>query len=1275
MSERGRGGRVRRGLVGLSAVRVLWLPLSLCGWAAGATEPAQQPLITRVGEVPKPNVMVTLDDSGSMLADYMPEGSFKVNNKSVAVAGGWVAGFPGDPRKGGSGSYQVSTALAEKLAASTSDNLQQIQYRSPDINSIWYNPDIRYLPWIKPDGGRMDNSTPTAARWDPIFNPTATFDLVTKRSFNITWSTNASGSTTTTSKSFSPGLYYRLKAGADPTAKGSYVRYDVNVENEQGPTTKAAARTDCAGTRCTVTEERQNFANWFTYYRMRESLSKAALSEALSNYVGKMRVGWGQINKTSSSSIDGKNFTVIQKGIRPLDTAHLSTVLTGIQGVESWPGTPLRTALKVVGSYFEERNSGSAAQAGNPWLTTIGDAGSGRLACRRSVNLLTTDGYYNDGSPGVGDWDSNSSLNYDYSGSVNNPDGHSPTKYSPQRPYKDGATTYSDTLADVAMKYFIRDLDSQVPNRVAPVDGDIAFWQHLTQFTVGIGVKGTLDSSSPAAKKSTLAALKAGTLDWTNPSSNAGKIDDLWHAAVNTGGDFYSVTNVTELTKSLYDAFGKAVGNIAREAGVATVATTLSASNIKFVPEYKSVAWYGDVKAYALDEYGSVPNGSAALWSASAVLPVAANRSLYTFNGSTPVEFKWATIGATNQAALTEDLLNYVRGDQSREGTDSSDYRARYGKLLGDFVNSPPVLVKDLVDLSYELLSDTTQAASYRAYVAAKALRSNATLFVGGNAGILHGFRVSDGVEVFGFLPRTGLANLPQIADQAYGGAGVFHRFFVDGPLLETDAYIVPRGESAARWTNVLLGSMGAGGKSVFALTVPVADPTAMSANSLQWELTGDSDLGYVMSSMRVGKIQGSGGGWYAFVPNGAHSDSGNAVLLVVNLQTGAIAGRITLPSSGANGLMGVRLLRNSRQEVYAAYAGDLQGNLWRIDFEGASSSTWKVGLKGQPLFRARNDDGTVQPIMAPPTVILHPSGGTLVLFGTGRLVDLTDAGNTALQSFYGVWDKTPVEASSVLLDSHFAEHEGGGGNAYRSKLVEQTISTDAVQSSQGSQYYVVSSNTVNWSAKKGWFMDLTIAPGQRVTFGAQTLLGWVFFTSIVPAGQAAECEVTSSGAYSFMLDALTGGAATTTQFDINGDGVIDATDNTSSTDDGGIAGYQTSADGADKLLGERAGLVDDEDSPLTGNAAAQAASKQCQGSSKCAAGYCLVVVVNTSNAAEEMCVKASCQVGTAEYQCCMEPHSEGCCDPHTDPLCEGGNTKPIKDRIWKRLITIPSAG
>lgn len=1253
-----------------SAVSVFFAFLALVTFSAQSAEPTQSPLITRIGEPPQPNVMVTIDDSGSMLADFIPDGTFSLYSKSITLArsSNFNGGFPNDPRK-----PSERAVVSIKKSVSTSDLIFQAQFRSPDVNVLWYNPNVRYLPWLKADGTRYANADPAAARWDPV-NGTTTFDLTknyTGSAAQISehWVTasstivDTSKESTKTKNDFYPGLYYRLVGSGgtiDPTKIAHYTRYDINDSANYGPSSKPAARTDCVAdtSRCTQIEERKNFANWFTYHRMREFVAKAAMSEVLPSFVNKMRAGWGKINQ-NDSSVDGETFSVVVKPIRPLDTSYLSTVLTGIQSYKSSGSTPLKMAVREVGRYFDNRTD-----AGNPWLNTVGDASSGKKSCRRSFHLLTTDGYYDYDSTSIGDIDSTDST-YDYSSAADNPGNYSPTKYTATLPFSDAPNNYSNTLADWAMSFWIRDLEPDAENLVGPIGSNIAFWQHLSLYGIGIGVTGKFDASTAAKKAAVMASLTAGTDSWPNPSSSSAyKADDLWHAAVNTGGDYYTATNVAQLKSALFDAFTKAVGTISKEAGVATVATTLSESNLKFVPEYKSIAWYGDVKAYALDTSGSV-SSKTPRWQASDMLPDWDSRKLFTWGDSGPVAFTWDTLGASTQGVLgSADFVNFLRGDTSKEGNDATNFRNRLGKLLGDYVNAPPVLVKNLVNLSYDMLPDSTMAGTYPSFIASKNARSDGVLFVGGNGGLLHGFKASDGTEVFGYFPQQGLSKLSQLKDQRYGSPELFHRFYMDGSMIETDAYITPR-DGSEGWTNMVLASMGAGGKSVVALTVPKDDPTALGASNIQWELRNDADLGYVMSSFRVGKIQ-NGGGWYAFIGNGPYNDNNKGTLLLVNLTTGAIEGRLTVPGSD-NALTGVRLMRNANMEVYAAYAGDLHGNLWRFDFDGPSSSDWTIGFGGSPLFKAVDKDGKAQPITAAPTALAHPNvdttkyGGVLVIFGTGKLIDEADAGIADTQTMYGVWDNTPIGVSSTGRTSPF--HSFETDKSYRTALVEQKMSVTTATAVDNTVFFVVSANPVDWDEKKGWYLDMTVATGMRMIFPAQTILTNVYFTAIVPAGTAGECEVVNSGAYSFMLNAFTGGAQTEVAFDVTRDGVINEADQTEfamssfgdvngdgTTDskDGGFAGYTTTADGVDKLLSTDLQVVDDDD-----NLSVQFSDKkECLPSDKCKAGYCLVMVINTTDKAEPMCVSG---------------------DPCTNNSERCNDEKVIVDRIWKRLLSPPA--
>lgn len=97
-----------------------------------------------------------------------------------------------------------------------------------------------------------------------------------------------------------------------------------------------------------------------------------------------------------------------------------------------------------------------------------------------------TDGYWNgDAATTAG-----ARLNVDNtSGStITGPNGQS-YRYTPAAPFKDSDT---DTLADVAMYYWNRDLRTDLANKVTPNPKDVAFWQHMVTFTVGLGVEGTL---------------------------------------------------------------------------------------------------------------------------------------------------------------------------------------------------------------------------------------------------------------------------------------------------------------------------------------------------------------------------------------------------------------------------------------------------------------------------------------------------------------------------------------------------------------------------------------------------------------------------------------------------------------------------------------------------------------------------------------------------------------------------------------------------------------
>jgi len=222
-------------------------------------------------------------------------------------------------------------------------------------------------------------------------------------------------------------------------------------------------------------------------------------------------------------------------------------------------------------------------------------------------------------------------------------------------------------------------------------------------------------------------------------------------------------------------------------------------------------------------------------------------------------------------------------------------------------VNSTPVLVKDGVNLGYINLPATQGGgAPYSTFLTQKAARP-AVLFVGSNDGMLHAFKDTrgadvdtDGREIFAYVPRAVYANLHKLADKNYGTSALYHQYFVDGPLVETDAYIPAPGETAPSWRNYLVGTLGAGGRAVFAVDVTNSD--SLGASSIRWEISNTNypDLGHIIAPVQVGVLPN--GEWVAIFGNGRFSDAGNAVLFVVNLSTG-LAQTLTVDPTGSSGL------------------------------------------------------------------------------------------------------------------------------------------------------------------------------------------------------------------------------------------------------------------------------------------------------------------------------------------------------------------------------------
>lgn len=1110
--------------------------LLLASVSVWAQAPAQKPLLSRDGGNVKPNVLLNLDESGSMAYQYMPERQFKVATYTVNFPDddGLIM-HPSDPRQY-SGTHK-GTVLGN---TGDSSNVFQRQMRSPDVNMIYYNPEVRYKPWIKADGTRMANASFTAVRFDPI-NTTSpnTANLSTVGNVNTTWCTAADSAGTTTcnsaKRSYNPAIYYRLQKTSgvfkNPNTASNYDFFNLNAGTALTTFTKYPNRTDCLLAACTRAEEQQNFANWFQYYRSRLLLAQAAIPEAFVGMDNKFRLGWGRIHK-GSSTVDGVSTHIVEQGVRDYNQTQTTALVDWIRDQELIGGTPLRQAVYGVGQYFM-RNDNRGPWSDDP----ANNSSAPHKTCRRSYQVLVTDGYWND---------TNAPLTLPNLGNVDGADGTTITgvggrtfKYTAVRPYRDSE---SNTLADVALYFWKSDLragTSGIDNKVQPTADDPSFWQAMTLFTVSLGLRGQLD---PAVD---LPALTSGSKSW-----GTDKIDDLWHAAVNTRGEYFTASNPGELTAALRSAISRASERELLEAGVATAATVLEAGNRKYIPRYKTAAWTGDVEAFVLDALGQT---GAKVWGAKDKLPAWNLRNIVTMDPALTVprvQFNWSNLSVAGKTSLgllnTGTLTDFIRGDRSNEGP--SGYRERES-ILGDFINTNPVFAKDASDSANANIP--TVGSSYGAYVNGVKKTRFGVLYVGGNDGMLHAFKETrgaspseDGKEIFAYVPRAVYPNLANLASRTYGTTDNYHTYFVDGPLRDVDVYLT---SGTTGWRNYLFGSLGAGGRGVYALDI--TDPTALGTNTIRWEVNSlsESELGHVLFPVEAGVLPN--GKWVAVFGNGYGGASGKAFLFVVDVATGAVQKLAVAPTVSNNGLGGVAVLKNESGQIVNLYAGDLQGKLWKFEYSSAAASGFAIANGGAAMASATTSSGTVQSIIQPPVLFDHSQGGKIVVFGSGKLITEADADSSTVQTMYGIRDKQP-EALTMPFT--------------RSNLVERTISTfGGTGGASGSTFFNISGPTIDWENKRGWFIDLAVTgyPGLRTVYPPQKAdARFVLFSTVSPAQNIAPCENASGRGANFLYPVETGSCSASAVFDTNGDGVVDSSDQAS-------CGYESNADGVDAIL------------------------------------------------------------------------------------------------------------
>lgn len=982
------------------------------------------------------------------------------------------------------------------------------------------------------------SSAKSTKNWDVLINLNSKTQIGSDSSnplsgVSFTWTVT----TTTTTKT---GAYYHLYYSDKPGAAKPSGCNDSRETDACYILVAVGSADDIASGDAAA--KKQNFANWYSFYRSRALAAMSAAMTAVTELQdGQVRLGWQTINdcKTFGTSCQGYDGVNRENRIRTLTSSHRTNFYNWLQRMDVNGGTPLRSTLKRAGDYYATSGKDSP-YAQDPYVT-LGT----ELSCRKNFHILFTDGSWN------------SDSGFDIGGNLDSsnktlPDGQT---YTPQYPYRNNPASppsgysYSNTLADVAFKYWYTDLRTDLANKVAPYvtdrsgttsqqywnpRNDPASWQHMVTFTIGLGLGAVLDD--PAWGGSTYAGdypdLASGTKFWPEvdetPSSGnepPGHVYDLWHAAINSRGQFFSADNPQAASAAFKSALTSILNANPSAAALAANSTSLQTGTLVYQARFDSQDWHGQFIAFAVQGDGSI---GAAQWDTADLIPAAASRNIHTHNGSNGVSFSnCSNLSSAQQAYLNKDAagtvdnkcadrLAWLRGDTSKEARFSGGiFRNRTVSVLGDIINSDPAFVKS-EDYGYGgSLVTLPEKSSYAAYLTAKASRTP-MVYVGANDGMLHGVRAdvghaNSGKEMFAYIPNAVFPNLSKLTATTYT-----HKFFVDGPPSVGDAYL------SGTWKTILLGGLGGGGKSVYALDI--SSPDSFTASHVLWEYADATDLGYTYSQPQVARLHD--GNWAAVFGNGYNSASDKAFLYIVNLSTGSLIAKLAAGASTGNGLSTPALYDADGDKIIDyVYAGDLLGNLWKFDLTSTSSALWAAANGGSPLFTARNASNQVQPITVQPKVGSHPTSGVLIYFGTGRYLTSADPNNLETQSFYAVWDS------------------GASGTALRANLQAQSITAET--SEYGYDVRETSANSVDWAGgKRGWYLDLLppsgSAAGERVVSAALLKYGRVIFTTLIPSTD--QC-VPGGQSWLMELDAATGARTDGSSFDFNNDGEFDSTD------------------------------------------------------------------------------------------------------------------------------------
>ncbi len=619
---------------------------------------------------------------------------------------------------------------------------------------------------------------------------------------------------------------------------------------------------------------------------------------------------------------------------------------------------------------------------------------------------------------------------------------------------------------------------------------------------------------------------------------------DSWYNSTNTlstankqPDNYFTAANATLMQSGLTSAFAKIVAENNAANGTALAVPTpnvTSAGAVSYSASYDPSSWTGQVigsiATFASDGTPTLSPQWDARSLLSATSVTASSRKIVTCCTTATAPGLPFTLSSLQSATLnartyyasfanvpgvasgsqsSANFIAYLRGDTTKEVANGGAYRNRKYRL-GDIVNSKPATVGPP---NYPFYDNTN--AGYSAFKTTYASRPN-VVFIGANDGMVHAFDgtmagTTSGSELFAYIPSFtyGTSSTAATSGLASLGNPTFtHHYLVDGTPGVFDIDLNKTNGNTAgspNWKTMVIGGLGKGGKGYYA--IDATDSTTWSSGNetsiaakVMWEFT-DSRMGYSYGMPTVVKTKKYG--WVVVFTSGYTNADGLGYFFFVNPATGALLETVSTPSTSGStsspvdmGQATAYIADYTDMTADAIYAGDLKGNIWRLDV--SSSSTTLPYTTPTAIASLTDSSGNAQPVSTRPLIEVPPNSSTrYILVGTGKLLADSDIATSNQQTFYAIVDGL----------SDFGSFYGSSGHP-----LPTGVTFPITRSALNANTSLLTGIGSSPASAMGWYYDLPVSSSiaQRVNVDPFATQGVVAFIANLPNGSA--CNPSGTG-------------------------------------------------------------------------------------------------------------------------------------------------------------------